>query len=708
MSVNNLSGQYLGQYELRDLLGEGGMGAVYRAYQASLKREVAVKVLASGFAKEPGYAARFEREARTAAMLEHPSIVPVHDYGTQGDISYVVMRLLTGGALKDRIDQARANGQLPTLQEATHLLKPLASALDYAHSKGVIHRDIKPGNIMFDERGLVYLVDFGIAKLARATLALTSDSMIMGTPAYMSPEQWTGAELTPASDQYAFGILAYNLLTGQQPFDAVTPYALMHKHLMESPPPPQNVRPDLPLTLNPVLERALAKDAGSRFTSVTAFVEALEQAANATEQPLEIIIVPERRVARAERKTLAVHEPVVPAPRATPKPERRHSWLWLISVMLLIGLGVTAFALLQSRPVSEVALPTLAQLPSATTMPTDSESSALTAGLDITETPAEVVEDPTSSDAASLEPTAVANDTETATLPAAADAAETPTESPTPTASRTLRPTVTPIPTHPPTDPPPPTDAPTDPPPPTDAPTDLPPTDTPQPTATLSAAEYYALAVAAVGRGNHTEAVNYYNLAIALDSTYTDAYFGRAQAYVTLGNLSQAIADYRQVIALNPNYTQAHFDLGSIYLRIGDYQQAVDEFTIVITQDSNNFSAYMARAYSYQALNNHAQAVTDFTSALNIDGNSTDAYVGRAESYVAQSNRDAAIADFASAATLNPRLAYAHRRLGDLYYEADPQRRDDALASYRRYLELAGNEAEQYVRDRVKELESGS
>ena len=166
MNVQNLSGQVFGQYELRELLGFGGMGAAYLGFQKSLERKVAVKVLFPGLAAEPGYIERFYREAKTAAALEHSHIVPIYDYGVQGDISYVVMRLLTGGTLEQRITQRMsADRPLPSYGEISELLKQLASALDYAHSRGVIHRDIKPGNIMFDDNGLAYIVDFGIAKL---------------------------------------------------------------------------------------------------------------------------------------------------------------------------------------------------------------------------------------------------------------------------------------------------------------------------------------------------------------------------------------------------------------------------------------------------------------------------------------------------------------------------------------------------------------
>ncbi|HEX3053519.1 MAG TPA: protein kinase [Aggregatilineaceae bacterium] len=277
MNIENLVGKTLGQYELRELLGLGGMGAVYRAYQRSLRREVAVKVLTFSLAQQSGYLERFNREAETAASLEHAHIIPVYDYGTQDGVSFVAMRLLTGGTLTERIVQ-RESDHLPSLNETADLLKQLASALDYAHSQGVIHRDIKPSNIMFDHQGHSYLVDFGIAKLTEATTALTSSGVAMGTPIYMSPEQWRSEDITPAVDQYALGVTVYTLITGRVPFESSTPFGLMHKHLNETPTPPHLVKNSLPESLSPVLERALSKQASDRFPTVTAFAQAFTRA----------------------------------------------------------------------------------------------------------------------------------------------------------------------------------------------------------------------------------------------------------------------------------------------------------------------------------------------------------------------------------------------------------------------------------------------
>jgi serine/threonine protein kinase len=317
MGFQNLSGQTFGQYELRDLLGEGGMGAVYRGFQATLKREVAIKVLTPLLTKQPGYAERFTREAQIAASLEHAHIVPVYDYGTQtveglsAPISYVVMRMLTGGSLADRLySETGEEKPLPSLAQTAEILKQIAGALDYAHSKGVIHRDIKSSNVMFDEQGSAFLVDFGIAKLTTATSGLTGTGMAMGTPSYMAPEQWKGEEVTAAADQYALGVLAYMMVTGRMPFEADTPFALMTKHTSEPPTPPENFRTDLPEDMRKAIQRALSKNPTERFPNTLDFARTFADSLT----PSRGVNVKETEAIRTPEKMRPVPSPDAPTP----------------------------------------------------------------------------------------------------------------------------------------------------------------------------------------------------------------------------------------------------------------------------------------------------------------------------------------------------------------------------------------------------------
>jgi hypothetical protein len=352
MGIQNLAGQSIGQYELQELLGLGGMGAVYRAFQPSLKRSVAIKILTPALAQQPGYLERFNREAETAAGLEHSHIVPIYDHGTENGTSYVVMRYLTGGTLADRMRRQRDEGlPMPSLGEVAELLGQLSSALDYAHKQGIVHRDIKPSNIMFDEHGNAYIVDFGIAKLIEATESLTGTGVSMGTPAYMAPEQWTGDPIGPATDQYALGVMTYALCTGHPPFEGPTPYALMHKHLNEKPIPPHYQRTDLPQTAALVLERALAKRPEERYPTVSDFSEAFRNAIEgATGEQTGFFTVPVQ------------HEPSAIGPLTPPSQGsgaalattvRRIKPMWALAIalgVLAVLLGVAVILLLTNNP----------------------------------------------------------------------------------------------------------------------------------------------------------------------------------------------------------------------------------------------------------------------------------------------------------------------------------------------------------------------
>jgi tRNA A-37 threonylcarbamoyl transferase component Bud32/uncharacterized integral membrane protein len=285
MATDNLTGQTLGQYQLKRLIGSGGMGAVYEANQTALNRLVAVKILSRNTIADPAAEQRFLREAQATAILEHPNIIPIYDFGVENSLTYVVMRLLNGSSLYERLHTP--NAILPSLKEIAWLLEQIASGLDYAHQRGIIHRDIKPSNIMFDDRGTPYIVDFGIVRLMNEVAqSLTASGFALGTPSYMAPEMWRGETVTPAIDQYALGVVTYELLTGQTPFQAETPFALMIKHATDRAEPPQTFRPNLPAEAAAAVERALAKNVADRFPTVLAFARAFAEAVqSADEQP---------------------------------------------------------------------------------------------------------------------------------------------------------------------------------------------------------------------------------------------------------------------------------------------------------------------------------------------------------------------------------------------------------------------------------------
>jgi formylglycine-generating enzyme required for sulfatase activity len=341
MSIDNLSGQTFGQYELRDRLGAGGMGAVYRAYQKNLKREVAVKVISLTLSQQSGYVERFLREAETSARLENAHIIPIYDFGTQGPLSYIVMRMLTGGSLTDRLQQRPDS--TPSLGEIASLLGQLANALDYAHSQGVIHRDIKPSNVMFDHNGTAFVVDFGVAYLAQATTALTGTGTTLGTPLYMPPEQWRNENLSAASDQYALAVMTYQLVTGRVPFIANTPFALMHLHLNEMPTPPQVARANVPEAVALVLQRALAKKPADRFPNVTAFAQAFQRAVAGREGAATGYFT--AKVQRGGGRPISSSRPAPSASVAIPVYRQPAMWVAIIIIALLL-----VVVMLQSLP----------------------------------------------------------------------------------------------------------------------------------------------------------------------------------------------------------------------------------------------------------------------------------------------------------------------------------------------------------------------
>ena len=261
----------IGRYQIRGKLGRGGMGTVYRAFDPNFDREVAVKVLPTQFLHDSTFQARFKREAKIIASLEHPAIVPVYDFGEENGQPFIVMRLMNGGSLADRL------GQKPlSIAETARIIEWLAPALDEAHKRSIIHRDLKPENILFDKRHAPYIADFGIAKYSHASQSFTTQGGLIGTPAYMSPEQWRGEVLDGRSDLYTLGVILFEMLTGTCPFQANTPAATMYKHLLEPIPNIRQLRRDLPPDCQTVIKQAMAKDREVRYTCVMALASDLK------------------------------------------------------------------------------------------------------------------------------------------------------------------------------------------------------------------------------------------------------------------------------------------------------------------------------------------------------------------------------------------------------------------------------------------------
>ena len=284
MQKDDLIGTMLGNYRVLAPVGQGGMARVYRAHQENLDREVAIKVLPPWFAADRSFVERFNLEARLVARLSHPNIVTVHDADEQNGNLYIVMQLVDGGTLKNRTDHLRSQRRVMDVTEATRIYSQLASALNYAHEAGIIHRDIKPVNVLMDRSGRPILSDFGIAKAMAGgnNEQLTRPGAGVGTPEYMSPEQCHGKSVDARTDIYALGVMLFETLTGRTPFTGDNYPALAHSHIYEQPPLPSVLNPLIQPPVEKVIMTALQKNPQMRYQSASAMAAALEQAVMAS------------------------------------------------------------------------------------------------------------------------------------------------------------------------------------------------------------------------------------------------------------------------------------------------------------------------------------------------------------------------------------------------------------------------------------------
>ncbi len=672
MNGQNLSGQTLGQYELKELLGRGGMGAVYRGYQPALDRSVAIKVMSLAVVNEPGYAERFNREAKIVASLEHPQIVPLYDYGIAGDVSYVVMRLLTGGSLEDRMRR----GERLSLTEIATLLKQITAALEYAHSRGLIHRDIKPSNVMFDGRGDAYLVDFGIAKLLQSSQALTTHTALLGTPSYMAPEQWMDHDLTPAADQYALGILTYQLLTGELPFEATTPYALMNKHINQVPTPPQVLRPEIPASVAAVVQRAIAKTPAERFPGVRAYATVFETATKDREADLKTTPIPPMTPAKTKPAPTAVATDQLPQTRSQRRPQSRGVVMVIVALVLIGVIALLARGSGTPPPITPTEIAAGGAEVAATSEVTPEVTEAIRAALSTAEVTAEA----------------------TATVaPSATEPPATRTPNPTRTSVSATRTTAA----------------------------DL--------TPTLTGYQSFTRGTQAFDSGDNEAAIALFTQTLALDPGYVEAYYYRAVSYYYSGQLNEALSDYNQTLELNPEYVDVYANRAQVYYDLGDYAAALTDIDQALTLYDENSGGHYLRAQIQKQLGDPQQALADLTRVLEIapdwagvhaergllymdqgeyaaalldfeaylatDPQNIDALHAKADAQAALEDWEAALATFTAVLAIDDYDGYAVRRSGDLLY--DLQRWDEAVDFYQRYLEMMGDGSEPYIQDRL-------
>jgi serine/threonine protein kinase len=303
MAPISLEGQTLGKYRILEPLGRGGMAQVFKAYHPQLDRYVAVKILRSDLVEEEEFLARFRREARAVAALRHPNIVQIFDFDVQNNLYYMVMELLEGDTLKAYMNSLRVRGERLPLGETVRIFNDVLAGLAYAHGEGIIHRDLKPANIMLTRRGEAVLTDFGIAQIVGGT-QYTISGALMGTLSYMAPEQGLDGHCDARSDIYSMGIAYYEALTGNVPFDADTPLAILMKHINDPLPLPRKIDPTIPEAFERVALKALAKRPDDRFQSAVEMSEALLSAAKETGISVpETVNVPQGITASTQTKT---------------------------------------------------------------------------------------------------------------------------------------------------------------------------------------------------------------------------------------------------------------------------------------------------------------------------------------------------------------------------------------------------------------------
>jgi len=453
MAKDKLIGKTIGKYVIVDSLGRGGMAEVYLAYQESLERYVAIKLMHTFLADEQDFLTRFQREARAMASLNHSNIVGVYDFDVQDGDYYIVMEYVPGGTLKQRLESLVKEGEKLPLSESTRVALEVADALSYAHARGMVHRDVKPANIMISEEGHVVLTDFGIAKILSSP-SFTATGAMIGTPAYMSPEQGLGQPGDERSDLYALGVLFYQMATGHLPFDADTPLAVIMKHVNEPVPQPSASVEGLPPEVQDVIVKALAKDPDERYQSADDFAADLYAAAESSDmavaaslsmaflkdrptppppppssviqtgsQASATVLTPQATVMGGAAATrlatpdvISATEIAKPMEQVPPK-EKNRLWIILLVLLAIIGIGGIAGGVIVFGPFGEDEATAVPTAPAVVIEPTATST--------IEPTATEIV--PT------IDVVGLAVDSLAATLTAQPTPTSNPTDTPTPT-----------------------------------------------------------------------------------------------------------------------------------------------------------------------------------------------------------------------------------------------------------------------------------
>ena len=345
-------GENVGPYQIIEQLGQGGMASVYKAYHAALDRYVALKVLHQAFNEDSTFIGRFQREAKVVAKLEHPNIVPVYDYAEHEGRPYLVMKFIEGDTLKARMGVSPLSSM-----EIEQVVETVGSALGYAHKQGVLHRDIKPSNVLITSGNVMYLADFGLARIAVAGESTLSTDAVMGTPQYISPEQAMGKkDLDARTDIYSFGVMLYEMVVGQVPFSADTPFSIIHDHIYTPLPLPVSVNPNVPEPVQRVLLKALAKNRDDRYQTVEELIDAFKSAWLKAGIPMrgsDVTLAPGsvRTAAALKTQPRGMTNEGLENPLKRQKP-KRNGWMWTaVGLVTILCFGFGFIALRNTLPV---------------------------------------------------------------------------------------------------------------------------------------------------------------------------------------------------------------------------------------------------------------------------------------------------------------------------------------------------------------------
>jgi tetratricopeptide (TPR) repeat protein len=623
----DMTGKMLGKYRLIERLGRGGMAEVYRAYQPRLERDVAVKVMLGYLAEDEKFVGRFEREARAVAALHHPHIVQIYDFDVEDDVYYMVMEYIGGETLKARLKRLNGEGKRMPLDGVARIFRPLCDALDYAHAQGCIHRDIKPANVMFDGERLV-LTDFGIASIVGGTRYTASGAMV-GTPAYMSPEQGQGDPGDVRSDVYALGVILYEMVTGRLPYDADTPLAIVLKHLSEPLPPPSQVRADVPPALEKVILKAMAKSPDDRYQSAGALAEALEAAVKSA-KALAGAIPP-------------LHEPRVDAARAAPvvepaPPRRPMPWALVgVATLVVVALAVAALLIRPGRGrEAELAGPSTKAVSStdavahyeAGDVAFREEGDYETAIREFTQA---VEADPEFAEAYYLRGVVYAEDGQLA-------AAET----------------------------------------------DLSQAIALQPDLVEAYYERGHLYLYDLERPE--DALADYTAVIELDSEYVEAYLDRARYYLWYGDDEErALADFDRALELAPDLPEAWELRGEFHFDEEEYHLALPDLTRAVQLAPEDAWAWEMLGLSHYALGEYEEAIACYGEALQLEPGELELYYHRAFASLEIGDLDAALEDLNKVLLLEPENSGAYYGRGRIHAAAG--RYEEAIADFTEVME---------------------